>query len=75
MFGIDRGAGGGNGGSLSCVGCGAFGGGSSCVERTTIVSASFCADHCALVRVPSDCWTSSTFALGFLVRRGAAGGT
>ena len=37
----------------------------------------FCVDRCAIVRVFSDCWASSTFALGFLVRPfgGAAGGT
>jgi hypothetical protein len=37
----------------------------------------FCVDRGAIVRVFSDCWASSTFALGFLVRPfgGAAGGT
>jgi len=28
----------------------------------------FCVDRGAIVRVFSDCWASSTFALGFLVR-------
>ena len=28
----------------------------------------FCVDRGAIVRVFSDCWASSTFALGFLIR-------
>jgi len=33
-----------------------------------MVRSSFCADCRVMVRVLSDCWASSTFALGFLVR-------
>ena len=40
-----------------------------------MVCSSVCADRHVMVRVPSDCCASSTFALGFLVRAlGAADG-
>jgi hypothetical protein len=46
-----------------------------CVVYNTVASGMLCADRNAVVRVFSDCWASSTFALGFHVRLlKAAGG-
>ena len=66
---IDRAVG--NGGNSFCVPCGAV----RAAIWFTVVCCSSCADRSVLFRVLSDCWASSTFALGFLARPLGAGGT
>lgn len=50
-----------------CVDCDAVDGGSFCVNCNAVIPALFCANRVA-VRVLSDCWASSAFAPGSLVR-------
>lgn len=64
-------------GSSFYVNCNAINSGSFCDNCDAVVPALLCANCIAVICVLSDCWASSTFALGFLVRPlgGAAGWT